>query len=155
MRQQSTGHPFPRRLQDRERPVSRGALPEEKGLRGPEPDNAHPLVTSCPNKSPESRWCFRLLFHVHAGPFSAHRSLSLPVGVLLCRLFLKSGISPGTLRFMEPGRIEQNHKQGEEGRWSQPSKPWYRKQTPVPPLPILRGGQTWGRGRRVCGTRSL
>lgn len=54
--QQSTGHPFPWRLQDRERLVSRGALLEEKGSQGPELDNAHPLVTSCPNKSPESRW---------------------------------------------------------------------------------------------------
>uniref|UniRef100_A0A8C2RMI0 Carbonic anhydrase n=1 Tax=Capra hircus TaxID=9925 RepID=A0A8C2RMI0_CAPHI len=53
---QSTGHPFPRRLQDRERLVSRGALLEQKGPRGPELDNTHPLVTSCPNKSPENRW---------------------------------------------------------------------------------------------------
>lgn len=29
---------------------------------------------------------------------------------------------------------------GEEGHLSQPSKPPYRKQTQVPPLPVLSGG---------------
>ena len=115
-----TGRPFPQGLRDRERPVSRGALQEEKGPQGPELDRTRPTVTSCPNKSPKSK-------RVIPSPLSCrwraficvHRSLCLAVDVLLCRLFLISGVSPGTPRFSrEPhgARAEKPQTHGEERR---------------------------------------